>query len=335
MCLLAIIEEEPSYGYEMADKLAQRGLHLTSEGSIYPTLSRMQRNSLIEGFFVEADGSGPPRKYYRMAPEGRKRLEFWSLDQVVERCRGYWSGSGVTAEAVDEMAGELRTHLQEAAAAGKSIETVTGPDVEAFTEEWAMAFRGPRPSRTTTLPSPRSNDSRAPGWALWIGALAISALVALVALFGPSDDGDIQGTWIGIWLVSAALLAVGEMLTAGFFLLPFAVGAAAAGALALASITPPIQIIVFVIVSVVSLWMLQQFAHKDRQGELMPVGAARYIGSSALVIERVSRLTGTGRVMMGTEDWRATTDGADIDVDAEVKVVEVRGTRLVVERVSN
>lgn len=258
-----------------------------------------------------------------------------SLDQVVERCRGYWSGSGVTAEAVDEMAGELRTHLQEAAAAGKSIETVTGPDVEAFAEEWAMAFRGPRPSRTTTLPSPRSNDSRAPGWALWIGALAISALVALVALFGPSDDGDIQGTWIGIWLVSAALLAVGEMLTAGFFLLPFAVGAAAAGALALASITPPIQIIVFVIVSVVSLWMLQQFAHKDRQGELMPVGAARYIGSSALVIERVSRLTGTGRVMMGTEDWRATTDGADIDVDAEVKVVEVRGTRLVVERVSN
>lgn len=83
MCLLAIIEEEPSYGYEMADKLAQRGLHLTSEGSIYPTLSRMQRNSLIEGFFVEADGSGPPRKYYRMAPEGRKRLKEWKEE---------WSG---------------------------------------------------------------------------------------------------------------------------------------------------------------------------------------------------------------------------------------------------
>ena len=77
MCLLAIINEEPSYGYEMADKLSQRGLHLTSEGSIYPTLSRMQRSSLIEGYFVEADGSGPPRKYYRIAPDGEERLAEW------------------------------------------------------------------------------------------------------------------------------------------------------------------------------------------------------------------------------------------------------------------
>lgn len=77
MCLLAIISEEPSYGYEMADKLSTRGLELNSEGSIYPTLSRMQRSSLIEGYFVEADGSGPPRKYYRIAPEGEKRLEEW------------------------------------------------------------------------------------------------------------------------------------------------------------------------------------------------------------------------------------------------------------------
>ena len=77
MCLLAIISEEPSYGYEMADKLGKRGLELNSEGSIYPTLSRMQRSSLIEGYFVEADGSGPPRKYYRIAPEGAKRLAEW------------------------------------------------------------------------------------------------------------------------------------------------------------------------------------------------------------------------------------------------------------------
>ena len=77
MCLLAIINEEPSYGYEMAAKLSDRGLDLVSEGSIYPTLSRMQRSELIEGYFVEADGSGPPRKYYRIAPEGKKKLKIW------------------------------------------------------------------------------------------------------------------------------------------------------------------------------------------------------------------------------------------------------------------
>ena len=85
MCLLAIISEEPSYGYEMADKLSQKGLHLGSEGSIYPTLSRKQRSSLIEGFFVEADGSGPPRKYYRIAPEGERKLAEWEDEWVTLR----------------------------------------------------------------------------------------------------------------------------------------------------------------------------------------------------------------------------------------------------------
>jgi PadR family transcriptional regulator len=93
MCLLTIISEEPSYGYEMADKLSKKGLHLTSEGSIYPTLSRMQRSGLIEGYFVEADGSGPPRKYYRIEKSGLDRLQEWTeewfglrdgVDQVVK-----------------------------------------------------------------------------------------------------------------------------------------------------------------------------------------------------------------------------------------------------------
>ncbi len=80
MCLLALVAEEPSYGYEMAHKLEARGLELISEGSIYPTLSRMQKAGLIEGYFVETDGAGPPRKYYRIADEGRERLEEWKRE---------------------------------------------------------------------------------------------------------------------------------------------------------------------------------------------------------------------------------------------------------------
>lgn len=80
MCLLALIAEEPCYGYEMASKLEERGLRLVSDGSIYPTLSRLQRAELITGFFVEADGSGPPRKYYRIADAGRARLDEWTRE---------------------------------------------------------------------------------------------------------------------------------------------------------------------------------------------------------------------------------------------------------------
>jgi PadR family transcriptional regulator PadR len=76
MCLLALIAEEPSYGYEMVDKLEHRGLELVSEGSIYPLLSRLQKKHLIEGYFVESSG-GPPRKYYRIAAAGREQLAAW------------------------------------------------------------------------------------------------------------------------------------------------------------------------------------------------------------------------------------------------------------------
>ena len=90
MCLLSLINDEPSYGYEMAAKLNKRGIELVSDGSIYPTLSRLQKAGLVEGYFVEADGSGPPRKYYRIVESGRERLDEWS---------GEWKNlsAGVTA----------------------------------------------------------------------------------------------------------------------------------------------------------------------------------------------------------------------------------------------
>ncbi len=79
MCLLALIAEEPSYGYEMVDKLQRKGLELVSEGSIYPLLSRLQKRGYIEGHFVESTG-GPPRKYYRIAGPGQRQLDEWTVE---------------------------------------------------------------------------------------------------------------------------------------------------------------------------------------------------------------------------------------------------------------
>jgi PadR family transcriptional regulator PadR len=76
MCLLAIISEEPSYGYEMVNKLAARGLDLVSEGTIYPVLSRLQKNGLVEGYLIESSG-GPARKYYRVTPRGTETMASW------------------------------------------------------------------------------------------------------------------------------------------------------------------------------------------------------------------------------------------------------------------
>jgi PadR family transcriptional regulator len=73
LCLLAVIEDEPAYGYEMTRRLRERGLSIVGEGSIYPLLGRLEREGLVETQRVETAG-GPPRKYYSTSPAGRKML---------------------------------------------------------------------------------------------------------------------------------------------------------------------------------------------------------------------------------------------------------------------
>jgi PadR family transcriptional regulator, regulatory protein PadR len=73
LCLLAVMEEGPAYGYEMTRRLRERGLSIVGEGSIYPLLGRLEREGLVETYRAASDG-GPPRKYYRPSSEGRRAL---------------------------------------------------------------------------------------------------------------------------------------------------------------------------------------------------------------------------------------------------------------------
>ena len=73
LCLLAVVEEEPAYGYEMTKRLRARGLSIVGEGSIYPLLGRLEREGVVDTYRAASNG-GPPRKYYRASREGRRVL---------------------------------------------------------------------------------------------------------------------------------------------------------------------------------------------------------------------------------------------------------------------
>jgi PadR family transcriptional regulator len=73
LCLLAVMDEGPAYGYEMTKRLRARGLSIVGEGSIYPLLGRLERDGLVETYRAASDG-GPPRKYYRPSSAGRTAL---------------------------------------------------------------------------------------------------------------------------------------------------------------------------------------------------------------------------------------------------------------------
>ncbi|WP_051712493.1 PadR family transcriptional regulator [Spirillospora albida] len=79
LCLLAVVADEPAYGYEMVQRLAAAGLDAVAEGSIYPALGRLQREGLVESYLVEG-GTGPARKYYRPTEDGHAALDAWSRE---------------------------------------------------------------------------------------------------------------------------------------------------------------------------------------------------------------------------------------------------------------
>jgi len=73
LCVMSILDAEPTYGYGLVSALADRGLDLVAEGSIYPLLARLERRGLLSSF-KSPSAEGPARKYYELTVEGRAEL---------------------------------------------------------------------------------------------------------------------------------------------------------------------------------------------------------------------------------------------------------------------
>ena len=78
-CVLALLDGEPRYGFDLVRRLAADEVLVTSEGTIYPLLSRLRRDGWVSTTWVES-GSGPPRRYYAVTPEGRRALQAFTAD---------------------------------------------------------------------------------------------------------------------------------------------------------------------------------------------------------------------------------------------------------------
>jgi membrane protein implicated in regulation of membrane protease activity len=125
-------------------------------------------------------------------------------------------------------------------------------------------------------------------------------------------------------------MAIGEIFTAGFFLLPFAIGAAAAAILAWVGAGVLAQWLVFFGLSIFSLAYLRRFITRQDEGEQPKVGANRWVGEIGLVLQDIDPHTDAGMVRVLHEQWRAMAD-QPIDAGEKIVVADVQGTRLVVE----
>lgn len=136
------------------------------------------------------------------------------------------------------------------------------------------------------------------------------------------------------WMILAALFIVGEIFTAGFFLLTIGIGAAIAGLIALLGGNTVWQLVVFVVASFLLFLVSRRFAQKVTKEQPPGVGADRFVGQECVVLEKIINLDDIGRVRMGKEEWRAESDSGDpIETGTAVTVVRLSGTHLVVKPV--
>lgn len=77
-CILKIIGQHETYGYEIVAKLQAYGFTDVKEGTLYPLLLRLEKKELIKAMFKESP-LGPKRKYYSLTVEGKAYVEQFYL----------------------------------------------------------------------------------------------------------------------------------------------------------------------------------------------------------------------------------------------------------------
>lgn len=86
--LLKIIAADKVYVADILARLEETQF-ATQEGTLYPLLSRMRRESLVDYEWQES-GAGPPRKYYRLTAKGRAQLaelsDYWrEINRTIQK----------------------------------------------------------------------------------------------------------------------------------------------------------------------------------------------------------------------------------------------------------
>ena len=138
--------------------------------------------------------------------------------------------------------------------------------------------------------------------------------------------------WL-LWLILAVVFGVGEIATLGFFLAPFAGGAAVAAVVSAAGVPFVGSLAVFLVISVVLLGALRPLARSHRR---MPpslrTGTAALVGKNATVVERIANQEGVGCVKIDGDVWtaRAYMEEETYEPGTRVQVVEIRGATALV-----
>ncbi len=135
------------------------------------------------------------------------------------------------------------------------------------------------------------------------------------------------------WLLMAAIFIVIELVTLGLTTIWFAGGAFVAAIAGACGASLVIQVILFLIVSIVLLVLTRPIAVKHLDSKIEKTNSEALIGKTAVVIQEINNVNGTGQTKINGMEWSARAKKEDeiIPVGTNVTVVEISGVKLIVE----
>lgn len=134
-----------------------------------------------------------------------------------------------------------------------------------------------------------------------------------------------------IWIVIAVIFAIIEALTMGLTTIWFSAGAVCASFMAMANASMLLQVIVFLLVSIVLLYFTKPFAEKKLRIGQEKTNVDALIGKKGLVVATISPFQ-SGQVKVGGQIWTAIGNETDITIQegTEVTVSKIEGVKLIV-----
>lgn len=135
------------------------------------------------------------------------------------------------------------------------------------------------------------------------------------------------------WLIVFVVLLIIEIATMGLTTIWFAGGALVAFLASYIGFGIVVQVLVFLIVSILLLVLTRPLAVKYFNKDRQRTNAESLIGQKAIVKEEINTLQATGRVEVNGMEWSAKTEEPDmIAADTVVTIKGIQGVKLIVEK---
>ncbi len=135
-----------------------------------------------------------------------------------------------------------------------------------------------------------------------------------------------------VWTLSLIMCVLMEAATAALTAIWFMPAGFICLILSLFDVPVPVQIAVYLVVSIATLVVAKYFIHKrGSKQDITPTNADRMIGQTAVVTVAIDNLVPSGEVMVGGQVWTArTADGQTANPGDHVVVERIEGVKLIV-----